>query len=115
MAEHSVGWYLRRKEQTLGTQELESEAERYSWLEKDHPSLDPPRPLLRKPQYKPPTLQYEEPRCSQDQNPLELASDLELAKEMNDPPYLAESYRNLLKEYRSHTLDLLPPLPPPSP
>ena len=65
------------------------------------------------PQCELPVLQYEEPRYSQDQNPLELVNSLEPEKEMNDPQYLAESCRNLPKEYWSCIQDLLPPPPPP--
>ena len=84
--------------------------EKSSRLEENHPSPDPPWPLPRTPQCELPVLRYEEPRCSQDQNPPELVNGLELEKETNDPQYLAESCRNLPKEYRSHIQDLLPPL-----
>ena len=55
------------------------------------------------------------PRCSQDWNPPELVNGSKLEKETNDPLCLAESYRNLLKEYQSCIQDFppLPLLPPP--
>ena len=103
MAECNVDQYLRQRERNPETQEPELEAERHSQVEGDHLSPNLLLPLPKTPRYEPPAPLNEEPHCFQDQNPLELLNGLEPEKEMNDPLYLAELYRNLPKEYWSHT------------
>ena len=46
---------------------------------------------------------------TQDWNPLEQVNNLDEGKVWNNPQYLVELCRNLLKEHRSHTQDHLPP------
>ena len=113
--ECSVGQYLRRKERNQETQEPEPEAARYSQVEGDRSSPSLLLPLPRTPQYEPPVPWCKGLHCFQDQNLLGLVNGLEPEKETDDPQCLAESCRNLPKEYRSCTQDLPPPLLPPLP
>ena len=78
---------------------------RYSPVEGDRSSPGLLPPLLRMPRFEPLVPLYEGLHCFQDRNPLELVNGSEPEKETNDPQYLVELYRNLLKEYQSRIPD----------